>query len=163
MKIIQIVGLTIGFALLTGCSFTTVQRASLATGAVQASQSRIYVYSLKGIGGKPAKISDGDTLIGDLSNHSYLCWDRAPGKTVIRASLPHGRGFWGDAKAELSLDLIGGQTYYLQTGVDVPGGPLFQGGLWSQYHTTFSLAARPSQDGAADIARECKAPETREK
>ena len=93
MKIMQIVGLTMGLALLTGCSFTTVQRAPLATGAVQASQSRIYVYSLKGIGGKPAKISDGDTLIGDLSNHSYLCWDRAPGKTVIRARLPTEEAF----------------------------------------------------------------------
>jgi hypothetical protein len=159
MKIIQIVGLTIGFALLTGCSFTTVQRAPLAIGAVQASQSRIYVYSLKGIGGKPAKISDGDTLIGDLSNHAHLCWDRAPGKTVIRARLPHGRGIWGDANAELLLDLVGGQTYYLQTGVDVPWFVVVSAGA-GQAATTFTLAARSPQDGAADIARECKAPET---
>ena len=159
MKIIQIVGLTIGLALLTGCSFTTVQRAPLATGAVQASQARIYVYSLKGIGGKPAKISDGDTQIGDLSNHSYLCWDRAPGKTVIRARLPHGRGIWGDANAELSLDVIGGQTYYLQTGVDVPWFVVVSAAA-GQAATTFTLAARTPQDGAADIARDCKAPET---
>ena len=162
MKIIQIVGLTIGLALLAGCSFTTVQRAPLATGAVQASQARIYVYSLKGIGGKPAKISDGDTLIGKLSNHAYLCWDRAPGKTVIRAILPHGRGVWGDAKAELSLDVIGGQTYYLQTGVDVPWFVVVSATA-GQAATTFSLAARSPQDGAADIARECKAPETSRK
>jgi len=159
MKIIQIVGLTICLALLAGCSFTTVQRAPLATGAVQASQSRIYVYSLKGIGGKPAKISDGDTMIGELSNHAYLCWDRAPGKTVIRAILPHGRGVWGDAKAELSLDLVGGQTYYLQTGVDVPW-YVAVSAVAGQAATTFTLAARSPQDGAADIARECKAPET---
>jgi len=155
-------GLTIGLALLTGCSFTTVQRAPLATGAVPASQARIYVYSLKGIGGKPAKISDGATQIGELSNHAYLCWDRAPGKTVIRARLPHGRGVWGDANAELSLDVIGGQTYYLQTGVDVPWFVVVSAGA-GQAATTFTLAARTPQDGAADIARDCKAPETSEK
>jgi hypothetical protein len=121
------------------------------------------VYSLKGIGGKPARISDGDTRIGDLSNHAYLCWDRPPGKTVIRAILPHGRGVWGDAKAEMSLDVIGGQTYYLQTGVDVPAGPLNAistlANVVSQHNTSFSLEVRSQADGAADIARECKAPE----
>jgi len=145
--------------LLAGCASTTTQRVPLATGAVNAGQSRVYVYCIKGMGGLPAKIRDGDSVIGDLADHGYVCWDRAPGKAVIRARRPHGKGIWGDAVAELSLDLVEGQTYYVQACMKV-NGPLYAiSPAIAQAGTTFSLVPRPQDEGAEDVGGSCKSPE----
>jgi hypothetical protein len=143
--------------LLAGCASTT-QRVPVAIGVLKADQSRVCVYCISGMGGLPAKISDGDSVIGNLGDHGYICWDRAPGKIVIRAIRPHGRGIWGASKAELPLDLIGEQTYYVQAGMCVPWYVVVSAAA-GQAATTFSLVSRPQQEAVADIARECKSPE----
>jgi hypothetical protein len=155
-RMMRIVIVASSLGLLAGCASSS-QRAPLATGDVQADQSRVYVYCISGIGAKPAKISDGDSVIGNLGPHSYVCWDRSPGKTVIRARLPHGRGVWGDAKAELQFDLTAGQTNYVQAGVFVPFYVVISP-IAGQAATKFSLVSKPQKEAMADIAKECKPP-----
>jgi hypothetical protein len=146
--------------LVTGCASTkTTQRVLLATGAVKADQSRVYVYCIKGLQVVPANISDGDSPIGDVMEKGYICWDRVPGKTVIRARMAHGKGVFGDLQAELPLDLTGGQTYYVQVyQVNPAQAVAIISPLIAAPYDTLSLLSPPPQEAAADIARECKAP-----
>lgn len=149
----------VGFlGLIAGCVTTSTQNVALATGPIKPDQSRVCVYALAGMGALPAKISDGDSAIGDLAGHGYVCWDRAPGKCTLRAVRPHGRGVWGDSEASLPLDLVGGQTYYVQACLENTTGPLQLAPLVSSALTTFRLVPKPQLDASADLARECKAP-----
>jgi hypothetical protein len=161
-RMMQMILMAFALCLFTGCvSFyttKTVQQAPLPAGEVKADQARVCVYCIDTLGGIPARISDGDTVIGELANRGYLCWDRPPGKAVLRAIRPHGRGIFGAAKAELPIEPSAGQTNYFQAGIDAGGALQVISPIISQATTTFTLIPRPEPQAAADIAKECKPP-----
>ena len=137
---------------LMGCAAPTTQQAPKATGNLKANESRICVYCYGWPPRLSAKLSDGDTFIGDLANRGYICWDRSPGQTEIRAVLPHAKGVLGGAKAALPLDLVAGQTYYVKA--------VWDANNWLVALSKASLVLRPNSEAIREIARECKNPQT---
>jgi len=69
-----------------------------------------------------AEIYDGDTYIGGIEPHTYLCWERQPDKTVISTAGHQQAYFIGTtpgflsaiSQPKLSLDLEKGKIYYIR-------------------------------------------------
>ena len=59
--------------------------------------------------GDESNIMDGNTYIGRMTAHRYLCWEREPGKAVIKT-------MYGATKKKtptLELSVEAGKTYYI--------------------------------------------------
>ncbi len=87
------------------------------TSIQNADQGRIYVLRPERLLGTAARmqVRDGDRPIGDLGTHSYLCWERAPGKTTVFLDF-HTMDDFTIAMPE-ELDVQRGQVYYLRAGL----------------------------------------------
>ena len=68
-------------------------------------------------------IFDGDTRIGSLVGGDFLCWERRPGRFLLR-TLARSNLIEDDEEALLSLDTEVGGVYYCEVGIEVLDGAL---------------------------------------
>ena len=76
-------------ASLSACASSSVQNVPMPSQAVPLSRSdvcRIYVTRKSDVRGslRSVRVFDGDAEIGTINADQYLCWERAPGRTLLR-------------------------------------------------------------------------------
>jgi len=89
----------------------------LFTPCAMSGRARICVLRPGALGNKTRadlRIGDGDITIGTMTIGSYLCWNRSPATTTIKASN-------GDAEYALDLQVLAGHTYFVQVSVKIGG------------------------------------------
>ncbi len=62
------------------------------------------------------RITDRQTVIGELQSASYLCWDREPGETVVKFTMPgheYDNGWYVTHFNTYRINTESGQSYYL--------------------------------------------------
>ena len=62
------------------------------------------------------RVSDGQTVIGELEGASYLCWERDPGQTMIRFTAPgheYDSGWYVRNFRSYVLNVESGKSYHL--------------------------------------------------
>jgi len=89
----------------------------------RADLTRIYVTreGWVGMGEQGVQVFDGDTDIGVVSDKTYLCWERPPGRTLGRVFY-----YWGPQRGKLEgvadFNCAAGSAYYFKVTVDREGG-----------------------------------------
>src|SRR5437764_960183 len=113
MKILALFAAVSAAILFTGCthSIQYVRYPVQSRPLEKPSKARIYlVRAADSKTGSTVEVIDGNTVIGMTSGAGFLCWERAPGETVlISNSLNRGR---------LPLRVSAGQVYYVRQSVD---------------------------------------------
>lgn len=71
---------------------------------------------------KPIEVLDGDTEIGELTPGTFLCWERAPGRTLGRAFYKSIDPSKGQIEGVADLDCTAGRAFYFNVKVDREGG-----------------------------------------
>lgn len=62
------------------------------------------------------RISDGQTVIGQLQSAGYLCWERGPGDTLIKFTMPgneNDNGWYVQHFSSYQIRAEAGHSYYL--------------------------------------------------
>jgi hypothetical protein len=67
-------------------------------------------------------VYDGELEIGTLTGGTYLCWERAPGRTIGSAKYDAVDGAKGRIAGVADFDCAAGQTYYYRVSVAREGG-----------------------------------------
>ena len=67
---------------------------------------------------RAVRVEDGDREIGALDQDEYLCWERAPGRTLLSFFYEGARIDGGDLEGIYSLDAAPGGVYYLTVHID---------------------------------------------
>ena len=85
--------------------------------------TRIYVVreGWVGVGEQGVEVFDGDQQIGVVTSATYLCWERAPGRTLGRVFYHWGPGR-GTLEGVADFDCAAGRAHYFQVSVDREGG-----------------------------------------
>jgi hypothetical protein len=71
---------------------------------------------------KPIEVFDGDLEIGELTPGTFLCWERAPGRTLGRAFYKSIDPSKGHVEGVADLDCSAGKAFYFNVQVDREGG-----------------------------------------
>src|SRR5262245_21876750 len=108
-------------ALLGACATASYQTRPMPPQNVEVSRpevARVYLMREGQMRGKvrSVRVEDGDTDIGALDQNEFLCWERAPGRTLITVNY-EGGPFEGGQALE-SLDAEAGHAYYLVVHLD---------------------------------------------
>lgn len=82
--------------------------------------TRIYVMRDGQLRGRvrAVRVEDSDREIGALDQDEFLCWERAPGRTLLSFVYEGGRIDGGDLEGLYSLDATPGSVYYLTVHID---------------------------------------------
>jgi hypothetical protein len=117
--------LSLGLAI--GCRSVSEQKVPLPAQDVTVTRpdlTRIYFVrdDIVGLHYKPIEIFDGDMEIGELTPGTFLCWERAPGRTLGRAFYKALDPSKGHVEGVADLDCSAGQAYYFNVKVDREGG-----------------------------------------
>jgi hypothetical protein len=109
-------------ALVCACASSSVQKVPMPpqdTPVSSADMCRIYILRDSGVRGSLRSVSvfDGDVEIGTIDSDDYLCWERTPGRTLVR--LYYEGVSIGVGKAEGLLDFRGeaGHRYVYAIGL----------------------------------------------
>ena len=85
-RLFKLIAVCLGASFLAGCAATQqfVHFPDQSKAVEDPSKGRIYVMrpSMFGVA-LQMDVSDGETLIGRTGPHGFLCWERAPGETVV--------------------------------------------------------------------------------
>jgi hypothetical protein len=105
------------FALAAACTTPTAQYVPLPAQDVSVTSkdvARIYFVreETAGLRQSEIKILDGSTEIGLLSTSTYLCWERAPGRTLAQAHYLSVDPGVGKIEGLLDLDCAAGSVQY---------------------------------------------------
>jgi len=109
--------------LLGACGSAAYQTRPLPSQEVEVSRpdlARIYVVREGQIRGKlwGLRVEDSDEDIGALDQGDYLCWERAPGRTLLTIVFEGPPLEGGEREALFSLDAEAGHAYYLVIHID---------------------------------------------
>ena len=110
-------------ALLGACATASYQKPPLPPQNVEVSRpdvARVYLMREGQLRGKVrgVRVEEGDHEIGALDQNDFLCWERAPGRSLIAVKFESGLMEGGDHEALFKLDAEAGRAYYLVVHVD---------------------------------------------
>ena len=120
----RIVLLSIALAVACASSHQIVAFPSQDVAVTRAELTRIYVVREEGGGlsNRAIRVIDGDTEIGQLTLGTYLCWERAPGRTVGRVFYEAVDPSRGRLEGIADLNCGAGRAYYFNVTVDIQDG-----------------------------------------
>lgn len=108
--------------LVVACASGSEQLVPLPSQAVELSRPelcRIYVFRSSQMMGsiRSMHVFDQDEEIGTLSGDEYLCWERPPGRLLLRALYEGPRIDRGELESIYDLKAEAGSVYYLSVGL----------------------------------------------
>jgi hypothetical protein len=118
-------GLSVAF--FAGCSASSHQRVPLPAQDVTVTRpdlARVYLIrdDANVLHGGAILVYDGDLEIGALSKGTFLCWERAGGRTLGRAFYDAVDPSKGHVEGVVDLDCPAGRAYYFKVMIDREGG-----------------------------------------
>ena len=126
LRTLPIVALLAVLASCTAESYQKVPRPDLSMDVSRPGAARVYVVRDNQARGtiRSIRVYESQKEIGSLSKGSYLCWERQPGRSLLKLVYEGPAIDGGEHEALLELDLAAGETGYCVVHVDGDGKPV---------------------------------------
>jgi len=107
---------------LAGCASSSVQNVPMPSQAVPLTSrdvARVYVARKSDVRGslRSVRVFDGDKEIGTINTDDFLCWERAPGRTLLRCYYEGVSIGVGDTEGLIDLRAEAGHRYVYGIGL----------------------------------------------
>src|SRR5215471_4523833 len=112
-----------GLSAVAACSAPSSQLVPMPSQAVEVSSptvSRIYVMRMPQVKGafRDLRVKENEHEIGSIGSQSYVCWERAPGRSLVVVTYEGTAFSKDDRECMIDVQAEAGQTYYYGITVD---------------------------------------------